>query len=129
MTTITIRAADSAEALEEVMRRLGPDALILSTRQSRGMVEMVAGMAGIAENRQGPPRSNFRAELERIHPDLDEAAQVPEQDAAALSLRDRPPQAPEHAHPTHCARSAESRSEGLLPRTPQDRRVTADPQG
>jgi hypothetical protein len=92
MTTITIRAADSAEALEEVMRRLGPDALILSTRQSRGMVEMVAGMAGIAENRQSPPRSNFRAELERVYPDLDEAAQVPEQDAAALSLPDRPPE-------------------------------------
>ena len=45
MTTVTIRAADSAEALEEVMRRLGPDALILSTRQNRGMVEIVAGSA------------------------------------------------------------------------------------
>ena len=45
MTTLTIRAADSAEALEEVMRRLGPDALILSTRQNRGMVEVVASMA------------------------------------------------------------------------------------
>lgn len=45
MTTLTIRAADSAEALEEVMRRLGPDALILSTRQNRGMVEVVASLA------------------------------------------------------------------------------------
>ena len=45
MTTLTIRAADSAEALEEVMRKLGPDALILSTRQNRGMVEVVASLA------------------------------------------------------------------------------------
>jgi hypothetical protein len=45
MTTLTIRAADSAAALDEVQRRLGPEALILSTRQSRGMVEIVAGTA------------------------------------------------------------------------------------
>jgi hypothetical protein len=51
MTTLTIRAADSATALDEVQRRLGPDALILSTRQSRGMVEVVAGIAEIRPTR------------------------------------------------------------------------------
>lgn len=45
MTTITIRAADSAEALQEVLRRLGPDAMILSTRQNRGLVEVQATTA------------------------------------------------------------------------------------
>jgi hypothetical protein len=42
MATITIRATDSAAALEEVMRLLGPEALILSTRQHGGQIEMIA---------------------------------------------------------------------------------------
>lgn len=46
MATMTIRAADSAQALDEVMRCLGPDALILSTRQHKGQVEIVAAPAG-----------------------------------------------------------------------------------
>lgn len=46
MATVTIRAADSAQALDEVMRCLGPDALILSTRQHKGQVEIVAAPAG-----------------------------------------------------------------------------------
>lgn len=42
MTRLTIRAADSAQAMEELMRCLGPEALILSTRQHRGQVEIEA---------------------------------------------------------------------------------------
>nr|WP_162623745.1 hypothetical protein [Paracoccus saliphilus] len=42
MTRMTIRAADSAQAMEELMRCLGPEALILSTRQHRGQVEIEA---------------------------------------------------------------------------------------
>lgn len=42
MATITIRASDSAAALEEVMRLLGPEAMILSTRHHNGQIEMVA---------------------------------------------------------------------------------------
>lgn len=42
MATITIRASDSAAALDEALRQLGPDAMILSTRQHRGQVEIVA---------------------------------------------------------------------------------------
>lgn len=40
--SITIRAADSAKAMEEVVRRLGPDALILSSSRKDGQFEIVA---------------------------------------------------------------------------------------
>jgi len=55
MATITIRASDSAAALDEVMRQLGPDALILSTRQNRGQVEMVATSAQPQDGAGAPP--------------------------------------------------------------------------
>ena len=42
MTAITVRATDSQKAMEELIRRLGPDALILSTTRSGGMVEVTA---------------------------------------------------------------------------------------
>lgn len=42
MPVITVRATDSAAAMDEVIRRLGPDALILSTRSREGQVEIVA---------------------------------------------------------------------------------------
>lgn len=40
--TITVRARDTATAMDEVVRRLGPDAYILSTRQAAGLVEIRA---------------------------------------------------------------------------------------
>lgn len=42
MTVLIVRAPDTQKAMDEVMRRLGPDAYIISTRQSGGMVEMRA---------------------------------------------------------------------------------------
>jgi flagellar biosynthesis GTPase FlhF len=42
MSTIVVRAPDSAQAMEEVLRRLGADAFILSTTQSNGQVEIRA---------------------------------------------------------------------------------------
>lgn len=42
MTTVTIRGTDSQKAMDEVLRVLGPDALILSTRHVAGMVEVQA---------------------------------------------------------------------------------------
>lgn len=42
MSVITVRAADSATAMDDVARRLGPDALILSTRSWNGQIEIVA---------------------------------------------------------------------------------------
>lgn len=44
--SITIRAADSAQAMEEVVRRLGPDALILSSSRKDGQFEIVAMVEG-----------------------------------------------------------------------------------
>ena len=42
MTRIVVRAADSALAMDEVLRRLGPNAYILSTSQHKGLVEIQA---------------------------------------------------------------------------------------
>ncbi len=47
MTTITVRAATSQKAMEEILRRLGPDALILSTRRIDGQFELRASGDGI----------------------------------------------------------------------------------
>lgn len=47
MTTITVRAATSQKAMEEVLRRLGPDALILSTRKFDGQYELRASAEGL----------------------------------------------------------------------------------
>ncbi|MEN9410112.1 MAG: hypothetical protein RL216_2086, partial [Pseudomonadota bacterium] len=42
MTAITVRANSAHRAIEELLRRLGPDALILSTRHIGGEVEVTA---------------------------------------------------------------------------------------
>ena len=42
MTAITVRAANTHKAMEELLHRLGPDALILSTRPVDGGVEITA---------------------------------------------------------------------------------------
>ena len=42
MTTLTIQAADTASAMEEIAARLGEDALILSTTKKDGKVIMQA---------------------------------------------------------------------------------------
>ena len=68
MATVTIRAADAAQALDEVMRCLGPDAMILSTRQHKGQVEVVAAPAGAAlpvAPVSPPPVSGFSGHLLR----------------------------------------------------------------
>lgn len=49
MSTIVVRAPDSAQAMEEVLRRLGADAFILSTAQVNGQVEIRA-------TSEAPPR-------------------------------------------------------------------------
>jgi len=46
MISITVLGADSTQALEEVQRRLGPDAMILSIRRSAGQVEVTAAPSG-----------------------------------------------------------------------------------
>ena len=42
MPTTVVRAEDSAQAMDEIVARLGPDALILSTVKRNGMVEITA---------------------------------------------------------------------------------------
>ena len=42
MPELTIRAADSSLAMDEIEKKLGPDALILSTERRDGMIEIVA---------------------------------------------------------------------------------------
>jgi flagellar biosynthesis GTPase FlhF len=42
MTTLTIQAADTASAMDEIAERLGQDALILSTTKKDGKVVMRA---------------------------------------------------------------------------------------
>ena len=42
MVEITVKAADSASAMEEVEKRLGADALIVSTNRVDGQIEIVA---------------------------------------------------------------------------------------
>ena len=42
MTEITVRAADSSLAMEEIQKKLGDDAYIVSTRKTGGQIEIVA---------------------------------------------------------------------------------------
>lgn len=49
MNTMVFSADDAARALDEAVRRLGPDALILSTRQVGGRVEVTATAPDAAE--------------------------------------------------------------------------------
>lgn len=42
MTEITVRAADSSLAMEEIQKKLGNDAYIVSTRKTGGQIEIVA---------------------------------------------------------------------------------------
>ncbi|AWB47310.1 hypothetical protein HYN69_01235 [Gemmobacter aquarius] len=55
MTTITVRAKTSQKAMEEILRRLGPDALILSTRKIDGQYELRASADALdADEAQAP---------------------------------------------------------------------------
>ena len=42
MTTITVTAADTAQAMDKIVERLGEDALILETVKRNGKIEMIA---------------------------------------------------------------------------------------
>ncbi|AZB63588.1 hypothetical protein EBL87_07525 [Cereibacter sphaeroides] len=82
MGILTVRAPDSQQAMEEVLRLLGPEAYILSTRQRDGLIEIRAA-------RELPPPPVRSAEPES--PEADPAPRrltltgrtVPPQDEAA----------------------------------------------
>ena len=42
MTTITVTAADTAQAMDKIVERLGEDAMILETVKRNGRIEMIA---------------------------------------------------------------------------------------
>ena len=42
MTTITVTATDTAQAMDKIVERLGEDALILETVKRNGRIEMIA---------------------------------------------------------------------------------------
>ena len=52
MTTITVTAADTAQAMDKIVERLGDDALILETVKRNGRIEMIA--TDSAEDTQAP---------------------------------------------------------------------------
>ena len=46
MPTITVQAADSATAMDEIWAKLGPDAMIISTSKRNGRIVMEATTDG-----------------------------------------------------------------------------------
>ena len=67
MVPIVVRAKDSAAAMEEVVARLGPEALILSTGRRDGLFEITATIPG--ETGQGAPKEAAEAPASAAAPD------------------------------------------------------------
>jgi hypothetical protein len=89
MTAITVRAPTTQKAMEDLLRRYGPDALILSTRHVDGEVEVMAlppgadpavALAPAAET--GPASTDFALALHR-----ETARRMPADPMAALGRR------------------------------------------
>ena len=57
MVEITVKAVDSASAMEEIEKRLGADAMIVSTNRVDGQIEIVATMTTLLNIRK--PRSHW----------------------------------------------------------------------
>lgn len=73
MTAITVRAKTSQKAMEEILRRLGPDALILSTRKVDGQYELRASGDGADMD---PPETD-EGEAEAARPTLRATREAP----------------------------------------------------
>lgn len=67
MVPIVVRAKDSAAAMEEVVARLGPEALILSTGRRDGLFEITATIPG--ETGQGTPKEAVEGPTPATDPD------------------------------------------------------------
>ncbi|MEC8642567.1 MAG: hypothetical protein VXZ67_06635 [Pseudomonadota bacterium] len=69
MTTITVTAADTAQAMDKIVERLGEDALILKTVKRNGRIEMIAtddaddAPAPPAVEKTVPPRAALDLEI------------------------------------------------------------------
>ena len=62
MSKLTVQAMDSAAAMDEIINKLGPDAVILSTTKKNGKVVMEAS-AGSASRQQNPTAENKFADI------------------------------------------------------------------
>ncbi len=82
MTTITVRAKTSQKAMAEILRRLGPDALILSTRKVDGEYELCAS-ADAAD-----------ADADTAHDDSEDSAQATIPASAGAARRTDSPARP-----------------------------------
>ena len=51
MVEITVKALDSASAMEEIQKKLGSDALIISTKKVDGQIEIVASNDDLSKYR------------------------------------------------------------------------------
>ncbi len=96
MPTTVVRAEDSAQAMDEIVARLGPDALILSTVKRNGMVEITATTDPV------PPKEAVALAKEpeaAAEPKLASAEIVPLPKTEQLLVQTRKPPAPEEAKP------------------------------
>ena len=66
MVEITVKALDSASAMEEIQKKLGSDALIISTKKVDGQIEIVASNDDLSKYRKKAEPlildSNFRVQ-------------------------------------------------------------------
>lgn len=67
MTTITVTAADTAQAMDKIVERLGEDALILETVKRNGRIEMIA--TNNAEDAPAPEAQTSQPAVD-LHPGL-----------------------------------------------------------
>lgn len=102
MTAVTIRAETTHKAMEELLRRLGPDALILSTRHAGDGVEITAlppdaapDAQPVASNGTAPEPASFAAAFTR-----EAARKAPSDPVAQLARRLLPPEALAEDWPT-----------------------------
>lgn len=93
MSVVTVRARDSQRAMDEVIRRLGEDAFILSTRHAGGMVEIRAARDAQAQDAQAQGGPRFAVALAEAAAQPAAAAPNPLPDVAALARRLLPPDA------------------------------------
>ena len=59
MSKLTVQAMDSAAAMEEIVNKLGPDAVILSTTKLNGKVVMEAASGTLPGQAPPPDEKNL----------------------------------------------------------------------
>ena len=92
MTAITVRANSTHRAIEELLRRLGPDALILSTRHIGDEVEVTALPPDVAPPPPPEPAAPSTADFAQAF-QRETARRLSSDPLAALARRLFPPQA------------------------------------